>query len=82
MAHVNQLTEKGAMNPVTNDSAVAANRMHPMSHDHMVPTTGHHATSGHHINPLNTQINPVMNHPVVKPVSHDMVRLNFCHHFI
>ncbi|XP_009767734.1 protein SIEVE ELEMENT OCCLUSION B-like [Nicotiana sylvestris] len=73
MAHVNQLTEKGAMNPVTNDSAVAANRMHPMSHDHMVPTTGHHATSGHHINPLNTQINPVMNHPVVKPVSHDMV---------
>lgn len=76
MAHVNQLTEKGAMNPVTNDSAAAANRIHPMSHDHMVPSTGHH------INPLNAQINPVMNHPVVKPVSHDMVRSNLCHHFI
>ncbi|XP_059316348.1 protein SIEVE ELEMENT OCCLUSION B-like [Lycium ferocissimum] len=72
---VNPLTLKRAMNhpvatnPMNNMSsgstAVAANRMHPMSHD-----TGHHASTGHHINPLNA---PMMNHPVVKPVSHDMV---------
>ncbi|XP_060214065.1 protein SIEVE ELEMENT OCCLUSION B-like [Lycium barbarum] len=72
---VKPLTEKRAMNhpvatnPMNNMSsgstAVAANRMHPMSHD-----TGHHASTGHHINPLNAH---VMNHAVVKPVSHDMV---------
>ncbi|KAK4358298.1 hypothetical protein RND71_023908 [Anisodus tanguticus] len=60
-----------ATNPMNNLSSgsAAANRMHPMSHD-----TGHHPSAGHHINPLNAQINPhAMNHPMVKPVSHDMV---------
>ncbi|MCE3215997.1 hypothetical protein HAX54_004316 [Datura stramonium] len=68
METVNPLTEKGAMNhpvatnPINNLStgpAAAVSRMHPMTHD-----------TGHHINPLNAQINP---HPVVKPVTHDMI---------
>lgn len=41
-----------------------------MSHD-----IGHPATTGYHINPLNTQINP---HSVAKPVTHDMVRHVTC----
>lgn len=69
MDSINPLNEKVAMNnPVATNpmhnmssgSAAAANRMQPMSHG-----------TGHHINPLNAQINP---HPVVKPVSHDMLR--------
>ncbi|XP_027772611.1 protein SIEVE ELEMENT OCCLUSION B-like isoform X2 [Solanum pennellii] len=62
MTSVNPLNEKVSMNnPMNNMSnGSAANRMQPMSN----PTTGHH------INPLNVQINP---HSVVKPVSHDMI---------
>lgn len=69
MESVNPLNEKVAMthpvatNPMSSGSG--ANRMNPMSHD-----IGHPATTGYHINPLNTQINP---HSVAKPVTHDMI---------
>ncbi|XP_055810410.1 protein SIEVE ELEMENT OCCLUSION B-like [Solanum dulcamara] len=69
MDSINPLNEKVAMNnPVATNpmhnmssgSAAVANRMQPMSHG-----------TGHHINPLNAQINP---HPVVKPVSQDKIQ--------